>query len=176
MREDADRHKCLSRKRGRPGNLVANWDQITALGPIELLDCTALNNLDWFRQGHGYLINLLCPEKGYHSDLTPAMELHIKEQVLRLRETPMGKFFERSAAAPQDLPDLQLYGIRMERAIEMSRALLRITRRDPYLVRSVVLGYTCAVSDRMRCELTDIEVAKYGEFLTRLVIGLRTYP
>lgn len=129
MREDADRHKCLSRKRGRPGNLVANWDQITALGPIELLDCTALNNLDWFRQGHGYLINLLCPEKGYHSDLTPAMELHIKEQVLRLRETPMGKFFERSAAAPQDLPDLQLYGIRMERAIEMSRALLRITRR-----------------------------------------------
>lgn len=173
MRNQKDQHNDASRKRGRRGNLSANGAQIVALGPIDPLDCVALNNIDWFLQSYGFLMNLRCPEKGYRSSLTPAMESHIREKLEALRYTPLSKFYIKSDAAQQELPDLQLRGIRLERAIKMSHALLRIARRDRDLVRRVVLGYCLAVSDRMRVEFIDIRDAKRGRELIELVKNMR---
>jgi hypothetical protein len=61
----------------------------------------------------------------------------------------------------------------MERAIELSHALLRIARRDPYFVRLAVLGYCCAVSDRRRIILTDMRVVEYGQIIIGLVKELK---
>lgn len=173
MKVDEDQCSQVIRKRGRPANLLASWQQIIRQGPIEPLDCARLNCADWFLRSHGYLKNLSCPEIGYQSGLTMAMESHIGEQVRQLKKTPLGKFFKTSAANQMDLPDLRLSSSQMERAIELSRALLRITRRDPYFVRSAVLGYCEAVSDRRRIRLTDLRVAEYGKILIRLVKRLK---
>lgn len=173
MKVDKGQCNHASRKRGRRGNIAANRDRILALGPIETIDCAALNNINWFSQSYGYLINLRYPEKGYRSGLTPAMESHIEVALEALRNTPLGKFYIESDAAQQELPDLQLRGIRLERAVQMSHALLRIARRDRDLVRRVVLGYCLAVSDRMRVEFTDIRDAKRGRELVKLVKNLR---
>jgi hypothetical protein len=149
------------------------WQQIIEQGPIEPLDLAQLNSADWFLRCHGYLQNLSCPEIDYQSGLTTAMESHIGEQLRRLKETPLNKLFKTSAANQMDLPDLRLSSNQIEQAIELSHALFRIARRDPYVVRCAVLGYCYAVSDRRRIRLTDLLVAEYGQTLVRLVKHLK---
>lgn len=64
---------------------------------------------------------------------------------------------------------MTLTGVRRERAIELSRALLRLASRNPYLVRQVVMGYCHSVSVRMRVVLTDDADADFGRKLLKLV-------
>jgi hypothetical protein len=100
-----------------------------------------------------------------------AMEKHIVQRAAEIYQTPAGNkaFIPVPTSNKEMLPDFRTGGVRFELAEELSRALLDLTRREPYHVRHAVLGYCWAVGCRMRVVLTDRADAKYGRTLIWLV-------
>jgi len=166
---------ALPRRKGRPSNHDAFREEKYLLREeIPILPFAALDDEIWFERYGGWVIRHLrngldCPE----FNILPAMEQHIAARIRLLNSATGGRFFRESSVLPdQWLPDLQLTGVRRDRAIELAQAMLIVTRHDQYLVRRLVLEYCHAVSSRMLVELADYSDSWFGRQLLRLVDDL----
>ena len=157
-------------KTGSPSNTARFRKHNASSEPIIPLPFAALDDPDWFINYVGYIISHF--RYGLNArqfKLLPAMEAFIAERLEELNKTPVSRFFEDSKLPGKRLPSLKLTGIRRIRAIELSRALLRLALHNPYLVQTVVMGYCHTVSTRMCTVLTEYEDAGLGRMLLQLV-------
>jgi len=160
-------------KKGQPSNLALLSREDSLAEPIEWLDWPEVNNPTWFETILGHVHNLRYPRKDYASGHSRATTSHIDDAIRRLAETPAKKHFLPMTKHQPPVPDLRLSGARRDRAIEISRNLLDITRRDPYLIRFVATGYCWAAKESMRVYLKDQREADFGKHLILVVRDLK---
>jgi hypothetical protein len=158
-------------RRGPRGNLARFYREQTSelQKPIYPLNYSRQNDPDWFARIHRLILDLHDGTNRPNSTLTPAMVAHIDANIAKFEKLPIGRQFVVGVGSKRKYPDLQITGVRRERAIELSRALLDVTKQNPCLVRHAVLGYLYAVDERMQVRLTGREYAPYGRVLINLV-------
>lgn len=158
-------------RRGPRGNLARFYrEQADELKtPIDPSDFCRHNDSDWFKRIQQLVLDLRDGITRQYSGITPEMVAHIDANIMEMSKLPIGKQFVVGLGTERKYPDLQISGVRRERAIELSRALLDVTKQDPILVRHAALVYLYAVDERMQVRLTDREYAPHGRVLIRLV-------
>jgi len=160
-------------KRGHPTNLALLGREDYMADRIVWLDIPELNDPAWFAKVHSYVNDLRFPTVGYVSGLSGQSISHVDDAFVRLAATAAGKFCVNTTHNKTQVPDLNLWGARYERAIDISRLLLLITRRNPYLVRYAATGYCWAACDSMRIYLREQREADFGRNLLELVCDLQ---
>lgn len=156
-------------KRGRQPNLARFYrEQAEELEtPIYPLDYCRLNDPYWFERMQQLALDLHA--KPPNSTLTSQMVAQVDANIRKMERLPIGNQLKFDPRSQRKVPDLQMTGVRRARAIEISKALLDVTKEGPSLVRHAVLGYLYAVDDRMQIRLTDRQNAPYGRVLMSLV-------
>ena len=158
-------------KRGRLPNLARfereQDDELKT--PVDPLDYCRLNDPDWFKRIQQLVLDLRDGIKRPNSTLTPQMVAHVDANIAKIEMLPIGNQFKAEPRTMRRFPDLQATGVRRERAIKISEALLGVTKENPCLVRHVVLGYLYAVDERLQVRLTGRQYAPYGRVLISLV-------
>jgi hypothetical protein len=162
---------AVGAKRGRLPNLARFYHEQDAelQMPIYPLNYCRHNDPDWFKRTQQLVLDLRDGIKRPNSTLTPQMVAHVDANIAKIEMLPIGNQFKTEPRSKRKLPDLQVTGVRRERAIEISEALLTVTKLDPCKVRHAALGYLYAVDDRMQVRLTGREYAPYGRVLLSLV-------
>ena len=157
-------------KGGVPPNRAPFTDDPSLAEEIQPLDFARLDDRGWFERYTGYILRHIRDAQDCSEfQVLPAMGRHIADQIRALREKAAGFEFEESPTTDQWLPSLRLTGVRRERAIELSGALLGLAQSNPCLVRSVAPRYCYGVIARMRIVLTAYGNAAFGRRLLRLV-------
>lgn len=186
-------------KEGRPSNLAFYrpfWRPEASIIP---LDGAVVNCAEWFQLYGGYIFRTFSTGEATDLfDVPETMRTYIRgrlEQIaarpdeperLEGLEEPAGASKEKLDASPDvqlarwfepplnpslgfALPPLHLSNEAWDRVVSLARKLMGVARRQPDLVRSVVLGYCYAATTHRYVIVTDANDAEYGEMLFRLV-------
>jgi hypothetical protein len=121
-----------------------------------------IDDPEWFARTQHLVLNLRYGIKVDNLGFAPAMITHVVKIINQMAKLPIGNQFVVDPLTNCDYPDLQVSGVRRERAIELSEALVAVTRNVAYLVRHAVLGYLYAANDRLQVVLIDRQYAPYG--------------
>lgn len=162
-------------RRGPRGNLAQFYrDRSSELEqPISPLNYARIDEPDWFARTQHLVLNLRYGIKVDNLGFAPAMITHVVKSINQMAKVPIGNQFVVDPLTNCHYPDLQVSGVRRERAIELGKALMAVTRNDPYIIRHAVLGYLYAANDRMQVVLTGHQYAPYGRVLISLVGQIR---
>ena len=188
-----------SAKDGRPSNLAFYrecWYPATNILP---LDGTVLNCAEWFQLYGGYIFRAFSTgEATNFFDIPEKMRTYIRGRLIEIATKPdepeqpeepaepaggtskkldtspraqLARWFEapENPSLKLELPPLHLSNDAWERAVSLAQKLMSVARRQPHLVRGVVLGYCYAATTHRYVIITDTSDAEYGEMLFRLV-------
>ena len=163
-------------KRGRPDNLARfNKEQAPEIAtPITQLEFARIDDPDWFMRAQTLVYNM-----GHEVTFEPlgfvrAMIARIVANIEKMRDLPIGNQFMNNPKTQLRFPNLKVSGIRRERAIGLSKALLAVTKENPDLVRRAVIGYLYAVDERMHVLLTGHQYSPYGRDFINVVDQITT--
>jgi hypothetical protein len=187
----------LSSKEGRPSNLAfyrPYWFP-TVITP---LDDVPVNCAEWFQLYSGYIFRTFStgestelfgvPEtmRSYIRQRLNKISLSDEQQVSENHEEPKGTPKKTAKISPDTqlarwfeppenpslklaVPPLHLSNEAWERAVALAAKLMTVARRQPYLVRRVVLGYCYAATTHRHVIITDANDADYAKLLFDLM-------
>jgi hypothetical protein len=186
-------------KAGRPSNLAFYRQYWRPEASIIPLDGTVVNCAEWFQLYGGYifrtfstgeatdLFDIPGPIRDYiqsrleqinlksgapEIDEGPEEPQSASENIASIRpHAQLARWFERpqNPSLKLAIPPLHLSNGEWERAVSLARKLMSVARRQPYLVRSALLGYCCAATTHRYVVITDANDAEYGKMLFNLI-------
>ncbi len=158
-------------KRGRLPNLGRFYREQAAQlkAPTDPVNYCRLNDPDWFKRIQQVVLDLRNGVNRQYSGVSPTLVAMADVNIAQIAKLPIGNQFEVEPQSRRGFPALHIKGIRRDRAVELSQALLDVTIRDPYLARHGVIGYLYGVDKRMQVLITDHLYASYGRVLIDIV-------
>ena len=192
-----------SAKDGRPSNLAFYRQYWRPAANILPLDGAVVNCAEWFQLYGGYIFRTFSTgEPTDLFDIPETMRTYIRGRLEKIAagpdepEEPKGP--EEPPSAPKGkrdtspkaqlarwfespvnpslklaLPSLHLSNEAWDQALSLARRLMCVARRQPYLVRSAVLGYCFAATTHRYVIITEPNDAEYGEMLFKLLDELQ---
>lgn len=186
-------------REGRPSNLAFYRPFWRPEASIISLDGAVVNCAEWFQLYGGYIFRTFSTgETTDLFDIPETMRAYIrgrleqiaarsdgpekpggpeeparvsKKQLDTSPDTQLARWFEPPVNPSRGLalPPLHLSNEAWEKAVLLAQKLMGVARRQPYLVRSAVLGYCYAATTHRYVIITDANDAEYGRMLFTLV-------
>ena len=186
-------------KEGRPSNLAFYRQFWCPEASIIPLDGAVVNCAEWFQLYGGYIFRTFSTgEASSLFDIPETMRAYIRGRLVKIATRPdipkepespkqpgnaskdesdisldaqLARWFEPPAnpSLKLGLPPLHLSNIAWDQAVSLARKLMCAARRQPYLVRSAVLGYCYAATTHRCVIITDANDAEYGKLLFELM-------
>jgi hypothetical protein len=188
-----------SSKEGRPSNLAFYRRFWCPDGSIIPLDGAVLNCAEWFQLYGGYIFRTFSTGEATDLfEIPENMRTYIQGRLEQINtgadkpkkregpKEPAGTSKEKLDTSPDAqlsrwfepplnpslklaLPPLHLSNEAWEKAVLLARRLMCVGLRQPYLVRSAVLGYCYAATTHRYVIITDANDAEFGRMLFTLL-------
>jgi hypothetical protein len=190
-------------KEGRPSNLAFYRQDWCPAAIIDPLSDAPVNCAEWFQLYGGYIFRTFSTgEPTDLFDIPQTMRIYINGRLVQIATKPdepeqpekseetagatgkkldtspraqLARWFEApvNPSLKLALPPLHLSNEAWEQAVSLARKLMGVARRQPDLVRKVVLGYCFAATTHRYVIITDLNDAEYGEMLFKLLDELQ---
>lgn len=186
-------------KEGRPSNLAFYRPCWCPAAGITALKDAPLDCAEWFQLYGGYIFRTYSTgETTDLFDIPETMRAYIRgrlEKIATALDKPeepedpkqpgdaskdnahicphaqLARWFEppENPSLKLAVPPLHLSNEAWDQAVSLAQKLMSVARRQPYLVRSVVLGYCYAATTHRYVVITDANDAEYGKMLFKLI-------